>query len=567
MIPTSLDLTLQPGITLSGSIKDVKGAPLTNATVDFRIESSRSSRQMSPPLTKVDAKGSFIIPALPQGRTYYFFNDITAKGFGSTGGLVDAKNTRTNHYEFPDFVLKRTDRMLAGRVLDPDGNPVAGARVRFSGQGQPQNVTAKTDNLGNFVFDAVCEGGVQLSASADVGGAPGVGIFMSSGSPGIKVQAGDTNIVINLRDTSGNRKPLHEAARNGNKSAVQSLLANKADVNAKDNYGVTPLLEAVKRGDLAVVALLLTNKADVNASDRYGVTPLHKAAVGSNNDMAESVRVGMAELLLANNADVNARANNGFTPLHWAAMYNHPDLVRWLLAYGAEVNAMSNNGDTPLHWAVYAHQATVAEILRQNGGLEHGYEAGKPAGAITNWDAAAMRDAANSDDVKEIKSLLQANPNLIFCRDNQARTPLILAAFHGKRAAVELLLASKGDINDRDIFGRTPLHWAAQNGYPDVVEILLASQADANVRETNGNTPLHFAASLGRKAVVEVLLAHNAEVNATNYAGGTPLHSVTSRQESIVPAGTGARATTLPPAIMQGQKDVAELLRQHGGRE
>jgi ankyrin repeat protein len=55
---------------------------------------------------------------------------------------------------------------------------------------------------------------------------------------------------------------------------------------------------------------LLANKADVNTRNNAGVTPLHWAA---RYDQKEE-----AELLLAHGADVNALDNRGETPLWWA---------------------------------------------------------------------------------------------------------------------------------------------------------------------------------------------------------------------------------------------------------
>ncbi len=42
--------------------------------------------------------------------------------------------------------------------------------------------------------------------------------------------------------------PLHLAAQQGSKEVVELLLANQADVNAKDSGGYTPLQWAIKRG-------------------------------------------------------------------------------------------------------------------------------------------------------------------------------------------------------------------------------------------------------------------------------------------------------------------------------
>ena len=201
VIPTNLDLSLEPGITLSGSVKDTDGKPVTNATADLSMLSGNSIPKLFPKPTKVDAQGSFTFPALPQGREYYFLHAITAKGYGAASGQVAAGDTKTNHYEFPVFLLKRADRKLAGQVLDPDGKPLAGATVNFRGQGQPQMTSARSNRKGCFNFNAVCEGPVQLSASwfgpPENEGVPNV--MLPANGAEIRAQAGDTNIVIQLR--------------------------------------------------------------------------------------------------------------------------------------------------------------------------------------------------------------------------------------------------------------------------------------------------------------------------------------------------------------------------------
>ena len=70
----------------------------------------------------------------------------------------------------------------------------------------------------------------------------------------------------------------------------------------------------------------MANKADVNAKDENGNTPLHIAA--------EKGHENMAELLLANNAEINAKDNNGRTPLAWAENQGHKDVVELLRQHG-----------------------------------------------------------------------------------------------------------------------------------------------------------------------------------------------------------------------------------------
>ncbi len=71
---------------------------------------------------------------------------------------------------------------------------------------------------------------------------------------------------------------MHLAATYGHKGLAEFLLANGAEVNARDDVGGTPLHYAADRGYKKIVQLLQANNAQVNARDRCGVTPLGFAA-------------------------------------------------------------------------------------------------------------------------------------------------------------------------------------------------------------------------------------------------------------------------------------------------
>src|ERR1017187_9440312 len=69
---------------------------------------------------------------------------------------------------------------------------------------------------------------------------------------------------------------IHDAAKAGDLEKVSALLKDKPDlVSSKNNDGSTPLHLAATKGDWKVVELLLASKAEVNAKDNSGVTPLH----------------------------------------------------------------------------------------------------------------------------------------------------------------------------------------------------------------------------------------------------------------------------------------------------
>jgi protocatechuate 3,4-dioxygenase beta subunit len=188
-IPTHLDINLQPGITLSGSVKDTNGAPVTNAAVDFRFWLNLRLPRWTAQPVKVNAQGCFSFPDMPQGRDYYVYQ-VAAKGYGTTSTEVKVALTQTNHYEFSPVVLEPADRKLAGHVLGLDGKPVARATVRFDGSGQPgypgYGAEVETDRQGHFAFDAVCEGPVTVS----------VNLNDLEGSA--HAHGGDTNVVVKL---------------------------------------------------------------------------------------------------------------------------------------------------------------------------------------------------------------------------------------------------------------------------------------------------------------------------------------------------------------------------------
>ena len=84
--------------------------------------------------------------------------------------------------------------------------------------------------------------------------------------------------------------PLHFAIASGSQDLVAFLVANGADVNARNVRKETPLHVAVWFGTKALAELLLEHGADTEALGR-GATPLHHAV--------QYGRVDIAELLLA----------------------------------------------------------------------------------------------------------------------------------------------------------------------------------------------------------------------------------------------------------------------------
>ena len=108
------------------------------------------------------------------------------------------------------------------------------------------------------------------------------------------------------------------------------------------------------------------------------------------------------------------------------------------------------------------------------------------------------------------------------------------AAWDGRTAVVELLLAAGADVDAKDEDGWTALHYAATRGHTAVVELLLAAGADVNAQSNAGGTALHYAAFYGHSAVVELLLAAGADVDAESKIGGTALQAAAAYGHATV---------------------------------
>jgi ankyrin repeat protein len=270
--------------------------------------------------------------------------------------------------------------------------------------------------------------------------------------------------------------PLHETAMQGRDEMAALLLANNADVNAKDNHGETPLDLALSHKDMfpKEVELLLAHNAEINIFEASEMGNLEKA-----------------KALLKDHPNlVTNRDWVGQTALHFAAIAGQKEMVEFLLANKADINAKDLADWTPLYDALRYNNYGVAELL------------------VANKAECNMLEAAAMGEVEKAKALLEDNPESVSDRDDAGRTPLHWAALRGYREVVELLLANKADVNANENDLSTALHEAAAGGFRDVAELLLSKKADANAKDWLGKTPLMRAEAAGRKDVVELLRQH-----------------------------------------------------------
>ncbi len=280
-----------------------------------------------------------------------------------------------------------------------------------------------------------------------------------------------------------------DAAKQGNREAVRSLVNDRADVNASEPDGTTALHWAVHKHDLEMTDLLLRAGANVNAANDYGVTPLSVACSSGNG--------GIAVRLLEGGANPNAALWSGETPLMTCSRTGSVDAVKALLARGADVNAKeSQKGQTALMWATANKRAEVVRALIAGGADVRARSNVVPV-------PEPFQNPCTPDDVcLTARTDGFTYPSTVrFPKTAGGFTPLLFAAQQGDVESARLLLAAGVDVNESTPEEGTALVLASASGQEQFALFLLENGAGPNAKDGFGITPLHYALHQGMLAI------------------------------------------------------------------
>jgi ankyrin repeat protein len=348
---------------------------------------------------------------------------------------------------------------------------------------------------------------------------------------------------------------LSEAAMQGNKDMVRSLLKDRVDVDAAQGDGSTALHWAAFRDDIEMVKMLLAAGANVKVATREGaITPLFMACTNGN--------AAIIEALLKAGADANAVNANGTTAVMTAAASGSADAVKVLVYYGADVKAKeSAHGQTALMFAAALNRdaaikallargaeanvtTKVAPVQRvrfdQDGNIVEdrpgapaaGGRGGRGRGAAAAPPpptTAAAQDKA--DEAADAQAVAEANK----AANEAAKSDLETLAHALQLKSANYLLAKPkaraGDVAARAprrtgaefIGGMTALLYAAREGHMEATRALVEGGADLNIVNGDKFSPLVMAITNGHYDLAQYLVDHGADPNLATVSGLTAL--------------------------------------------
>ena len=344
---------------------------------------------------------------------------------------------------------------------------------------------------------------------------------------------------------SATTSPVADAAMKGDLAAVQSLLPDKADVNAPQADGATALQWAAYRDDLEMAGILIAAGANAKTPNREGATPLYLASLHGSAKMiaklldagadpnelgpegetplmltARSGNIAAMQLLLDHHADVNAKDKiRNTTALMWATEQSHPEAVKFLLAHGADPGAVTEI-DTR------NSRNNLANTVKQrlNGAFGVNGQRNRRDAALRAAEARKSPNGEASPEDDFASFFRRPAP-----KDGGGLTALAYAARENCIECAKALVESGADVNQRTKYGWTPLLVATQNRHYKLAAYLLAHAADPNIPNNGGWSPLYLAtdnrnieggdypvraADMDHFDFIKLLIAKGANVNA-----------------------------------------------------
>jgi ankyrin repeat protein len=228
----------------------------------------------------------------------------------------------------------------------------------------------------------------------------------------------------------------HKAAADGDIDTLTKIAKMRPKMlTEEDEDWRQPIHHAALFGKIKAIEFLIENGADVNAKGILGASTLHLAASGG--------QVETCKFLIKKGVPVDVKNTNNDTPLHFAAKTGQAKVIKYLISKGADVNALGDFNHPPLYVAAGKGHLDACKILLEKGTSKENIN------SSFFWAAMAGEDEVCSYFIS--KGVDVNFQNII------GLTALHVAAQDNRIDVVKLLVKKGADVNVKSNDGETPL--------------------------------------------------------------------------------------------------------------
>lgn len=155
------------------------------------------------------------------------------------------------------------------------------------------------------------------------------------------------------------------ASKYGNADIAKALIKAGARVNDTDSiWSATALMEAAQNDHADIIEILVASGANLEARNALGFTALLKAARGKTPGYNKDTTINAIRSLIKLGADVNAKdTTTESTALMEAAECNHVNTIKLLIASGADIHITNYFGETAFDVAERSGAIAAGDIL------------------------------------------------------------------------------------------------------------------------------------------------------------------------------------------------------------